>query len=132
MACDESGKDPSRLCFISHDPDIRVNRNAIVLPIERFQFGPNGAGQALPTPPWPADSILEDLIVYARGFSEADDTILIGSLLPIIPGVLARKVHCWLDGAVSKLARARSRALGAQQIDFNQTHQVNCRRIAGR
>ena len=98
VACDESGKDPSRLCFISHDPDIRVNRNAIVLPIERFQFGPNGAGQALPTPPWPADSILEDLIVYARGFSEADDTILIGSLLPIIPGVLARKVHCWLDG----------------------------------
>lgn len=45
-----------------------------------------------PNPVWPEDSILEDFIQMARGVSESEDAILIGSILPIAAALLARRV----------------------------------------
>ncbi|HEY2711406.1 MAG TPA: hypothetical protein VGI60_02745 [Chthoniobacterales bacterium] len=41
---------------------------------------------------WPADSILEDFIKFARDYSESEDSLLIGAILPIVARLLGRKV----------------------------------------
>jgi len=43
-------------------------------------------------PVWPEDSILDDFVRLARGVSESEDAILIGSILPITAALLARRV----------------------------------------
>ncbi len=49
-----------------------------------------------PLPPqadYPKDSILNDFVEYARTLSEAQDSILVGSIIPVIAGCLARRVY---------------------------------------
>ncbi len=41
---------------------------------------------------YPADSVLETFMAFAREFSESEDAILIGALLPVVAGLLARRV----------------------------------------
>jgi hypothetical protein len=98
VTADKTGKDYSRPCYVTHDPDLKINPGAIVLSHQEFEFSDNGAHEiSLPLPSWPPDSIYEDLMAYARKVSEADDSILIGSSIPILPAVLGRKIHFVLD-----------------------------------
>ena len=41
---------------------------------------------------WPSDSVLEDFVRFARGYSESEDAIIIGSILPMVSRLLARRV----------------------------------------
>jgi len=49
--------------------------------------------QEIPQADYPKDSILNDFVEYARSQSEAQDSILIGSIIPVIAGCLARRVY---------------------------------------
>jgi hypothetical protein len=55
------------------------------------------ATSAISTPPpcqavWPPDSVLDDYVRLARRYSESEDQIIIGSILPVISRLLARRV----------------------------------------
>jgi hypothetical protein len=52
----------------------------------------NSAGLPSPQAVWPSDSVLETFMEFARKFSESEDCILIGCVLPIVARLLARRV----------------------------------------
>lgn len=55
---------------------------------------PQSAAVSRPPPcVWPLDSIIEDYVLLARQYSEAEDQILVGSFLPVISAALGRNVH---------------------------------------
>jgi hypothetical protein len=49
-------------------------------------------------PAWPEDSILQDYIEFARDYSESEDSILIGSLLPVVAAFLRGQVYIKFNG----------------------------------
>ncbi len=49
-------------------------------------------------PLWPEDSVLNNFIGFAREYSESEDCILIGSILPVVARVLARNVYIRFSG----------------------------------
>jgi hypothetical protein len=63
--------------------------------VENIEISANSPAlpaQEIPRAAYPEDSILGDFIAYARTVSEAQDSILIGSILPVVAGLLARRV----------------------------------------
>ena len=55
----------------------------------------------LPSQPravWPKDSILENFMQFAREYSESEDQILIGCILPVVARLLARRVSMEFAG----------------------------------
>jgi hypothetical protein len=58
----------------------------------------NSATLPRPEAVWPHDSVLENYMMFARGFSESEDCILIGSILPIVARLLARRVFLRFAG----------------------------------
>src|SRR6185503_8347033 len=50
------------------------------------------------SPVWPADSVLEKFMVFARDYSESEDCILIGSILPVVARLLGRRVFMRFSG----------------------------------
>ena len=57
-------------------------------------------------PVWPEDSILQNFIEFAREYSESEDCILIGSILPVVARMLSRNVSIRFTG--KKLANLYS------------------------
>ena len=47
---------------------------------------------------WPFVSVINDYVLLARQYSEAEDSILMGSFLPVISAVLARNVYINFGG----------------------------------
>ncbi len=61
----------------------------------------NSTSSAYPpslSPVWPEDSILQGFISFAREYSESEDCILIGAVLPIAARMLARNVSIRFTG----------------------------------
>jgi hypothetical protein len=63
------------------------------------EFGENPTiptNQPYPLPreaPYPTDSVLQDFMVFAREYSESEDCMLIGAVLPLVARLLARRVY---------------------------------------
>jgi len=56
-----------------------------------------------PVPPihqaaYPTDSVLEDFMAFARAYSESEDAMLIGAVLPVVSRLLARRVSIRFAG----------------------------------
>ena len=68
--------------------------------------GENSANPTNSAPPpslshraaYPTDSILEDFMVFARGYSESEDPMLLGAVLPVVSRLLARRVFIRFAG----------------------------------
>ena len=58
----------------------------------------NSATPPMPTAAYPTDSVIENFMDFARGYSESEDAMLIGSLLPIVSRLLARRVFIRFAG----------------------------------
>jgi len=70
-------------------------------PVEFAELSPApGPGADLSTPAplltaraaYPTDSVLENFMAFAREYSESEDSMLIGAVLPVVSRLLARRV----------------------------------------
>jgi hypothetical protein len=52
----------------------------------------------LPEAAYPRDSVLEDFMQFARAYSESEDSMLIGAILPVVSRLLARRVFIRFAG----------------------------------
>ena len=78
-------------------PNNDMKNETTLLPQSAAAF-PKPPATAAPRPavavcPWPRDSAIEDFVVLARRYSEAEDQLLVGALLPVISASLGRNVH---------------------------------------
>lgn len=77
---------------------VEVSKGSAVENVENSELSTNSARLPAPEAVYPADSILENYMSFAREFSESEDCILIGSVLPIVARLLGRRVFVRFAG----------------------------------
>ena len=80
---------------------VEVVENAQLNGSEWGETSTNATSSAYPpsqTALWPEDSVLNDFMVFARQYSESEDCILIGSILPVVARLLGRNVYIRFSG----------------------------------
>ena len=77
---------------------VEVGKGGTVENVENSEPSTNSAKLPMPEAVYPTDSILENYMSFAREFSESEDCILIGCVLPVVSRSLARRVFVRFAG----------------------------------